>query len=74
MKKTITVERDYVASYGVFCVFRLLQSHGINGECDYQIWKDSVKIYEDFLDSSFNDHNESEYECLHFYFKYILKL
>jgi hypothetical protein len=46
--------------YGVFCI-----ASQLNEERNLDvIWETAIKLYDEFLVSEYNDHNESELECI----------
>jgi hypothetical protein len=47
--------------YGVFCI-----ASQLNEERNLDvIWETANKLYDEFLTSEYNDHNESELECIY---------
>ena len=46
--------------YGVFCIASQLKDER---NLDV-IWETAIKLYDEFLVSGYNDHNESELECI----------
>ena len=46
--------------YGVFCIASQLKDER---NLDV-IWETAIKLYDEFLMSEYNDHNESELECI----------
>jgi hypothetical protein len=47
--------------YGVFCIASQLKEER---NLDV-IWETAIKLYDEFLISEYNDHNESELECIY---------
>jgi hypothetical protein len=46
--------------YGVFCIAMLLKD---NRDNDVR-WSSALKLYDKFIDSDFNDPEESEFDCI----------
>jgi len=51
--------------YGVFCIASQLQE---NRDLDV-MWNSAIKLYEQFLVSKYNNHNESELDCINEFMK-----
>lgn len=69
LKNQIDKEKKYWKSYGVFAIALQLKNqsyHGID-----QWWQDAIDLYEEFLNSEYNDLNKSELECIN---KFIIEL
>ena len=49
--------------YGVFCIASQLKEER---NLDV-IWETAIKLYDEFLISKYNDHNESELECINMF-------
>jgi hypothetical protein len=52
--------------YGVFCIAAQLEQN--NRELDI-LWAKAIKLYDEFLNSEFNDSEESELECINKFLK-----
>jgi len=49
-------------SYSIFCIASQLLE-GKERDLD-EVWETSTKLYDEFLNSKFNDYNKSELDCI----------
>jgi hypothetical protein len=67
MKKSKNLEINN--GYGVFCI--ALQ---LSGKLPNDIrWVKALKLYDEFIDSDFNDPNESELDCIYKFMECLIK-
>ena len=58
-------------SYSIFCIAsQLLESK--ERDLD-EVWETSTKLYDEFLESEFNDYNKSELDCINNFLTTITK-
>ena len=56
------MNNSYSDSYGVFCMAMLMDKHNTK-ELDVW-WDEAIELYKEFINSEFNDHNQSELDCI----------
>jgi hypothetical protein len=58
-------------SYSIFCIASQLLE-GKERDLD-EVWETSTKLYDEFLESEFNDYNQSELDCINNFLTTITK-
>ena len=49
-------------SYGVFCMAMVMEKHNT---MELDVWWDkAIELYDEFVNSEFNDFNQSELDCI----------
>ncbi len=65
--RTFTLTKKYKNmnnSYGIFCMATAMNNEDQNTR-QLDIWWDkAIELYDEFANSKFNDHNQSELDCI----------
>lgn len=56
------MNNSYSDSYGVFCMAMLMYKHNTK-ELDVW-WDEAIELYKEFVNSEFNNSNQSELDCI----------
>ena len=66
-RQKIDEDKKYWQSYGVFAIAIQLKNK------DYKVidllWQEAIDLYKEFLNSKFNDINQSELDCINKFMK-----
>jgi hypothetical protein len=56
------MNNSYSDSYGVFCMAMVMEKHNT---MELDVWWDkAIELYDEFVNSEFNDFNQSELDCI----------